>query len=84
MWRNKIRTLFRVAKINKKTKLVLGAFGCGAYGNPPALVADLFKEILEEPEFKGAFDEICFAILEDKNSPSGGNYAPFAKVFGHK
>jgi uncharacterized protein (TIGR02452 family) len=84
MWRNKIRTLFRVAKINKKTKLVLGAFGCGAYGNPPALVAGLFKEILEEPEFKGAFDEICFAILEDKNSPAGGNYAPFAKVFGHK
>ena len=84
MWRNKIRTLFRVAKINKKTKLVLGAFGCGAYGNPPALVAELFQEILEEPEFKGAFDEICFAILEDKNSPAGGNYAPFAKVFGHK
>ncbi len=83
MWRNKIRSIFRVAKVKGKMKLVLGAFGCGAYGNPPELVAEVFKEILAEPEFDGAFSEICFAILEDHNSPAGGNYAPFAKVFGH-
>ena len=84
MWRNKIRSLLRVAKEHGKKKLVLGAFGCGAYGNPPELVARYFKEIFNEPEFKGYFTEVCFAILEDKNSPKDGNYAPFAKVFGHK
>lgn len=83
MWRNKIRTVLRVAILGGKTKLVLGAFGCGAYGNPPELVAKLFKEILGEPEFQGYFSQICFAILEDQNSPKGGNYAPFDRVFGH-
>lgn len=84
MWRNKIRTVLRLALIGGATKLILGAWGCGAYGNPPALVAPLFKEILGEPEFTGAFSEICFAIIEDKNSAKGGNYGPFAEVFGHK
>jgi len=82
LWRNKMRSLFRVAKEHGKQRLVLGAFGCGAYGNPPELVARYFKEILSEPEFYGYFTEICFAILEDRNSPTGGNYAPFARIFG--
>lgn len=84
MWRNKIRTVLRLALINEKYKLVLGAWGCGAYNNPPRLIAELFKEILAEPEFENKFEEICFAILEDSNSPKGGNYSPFAEVFGHK
>lgn len=83
MWRNKIRTVLRIALMAGKTKLILGAWGCGAYGNPAPLVAGLFKEALEDPEFKGAFEEVCFAIIEDRNSAKGGNYAPFDAVFGH-
>lgn len=41
--------------------LLLSAFGCGAYGNPPAHMAELFKEMIVE--FDGCFKKITFAIL---------------------
>lgn len=81
--KGKIRAILRIALLHYHTKLVLGALGCGSFGNPPQHVAQLFKEVLEEKEFKGHFEEICFAILEDGNSKEhGGNLKPFKDVFG--
>ena len=83
--KGKIRAILRIALLNKHTKLVLGALGCGAYGNPPVHVAQLFHEVIHEEEFWGHFEEICFAVLEDGNSlknQSGGNFKPFKEVFG--
>lgn len=88
MWKNKIRSVFRISLMNNHTKLILGAWGCGAYCNPPEHVATLFKEVLDESEFTGKFEEICFAILEDYNSyqehNKSGNIKPFADIFGFK
>ena len=84
--RRKIRVILRIAILNKHSKLVLGAFGCGAYKNPPKHIAKLFDEVLKENEFKNSFEEICFAILEDGNScrehNPEGNFKPFADIFG--
>lgn len=84
--KRKIKTILRIALMNKRTKLVLGAFGCGVFCNPPKHVALMFKEVLESPEFKNAFEEICFAILDDGNTGKEhnpeGNYKPFVDVFG--
>ncbi|MBO4489339.1 MAG: TIGR02452 family protein [Bacteroidales bacterium] len=74
---NKMRTLFRIAMAHRQKTLVLGAWGCGAFGNPPRHVARLFKEMLAEPEFEHAFQHIVFAI---KGGPNGGNYTPFKEV----
>jgi len=79
--KNKIRTMLRIAAINNQPNLVLGAFGCGAFRNPPAHMAELFAEILEEEEFKGAFKRVFFSIIEDHNSRGDGNFLPFARVF---
>lgn len=81
--KEKIRLILRIAIAGRHSKLVLGAFGCGAFGTPPAEMARLFKEVLEEPEFIHSFQEICFAVLDDHNSPRGGNYEPFKEVFGY-
>lgn len=85
--RNKIKSILRIAILKGHTKLILGAFGCGAFSNPPKHVALLFKEVLELPEFKHAFEEICFAILDDGNTGKmhnpEGNYKPFLEVFGN-
>lgn len=86
--KGKIRTILRIAITHNHSRLVLGALGCGAFKNPPSHVAQLFKEVLEESEFKGMFEEICFAILEDNNSgrehnPSG-NLKPFIDIFGEQ
>ncbi|MEU0539582.1 TIGR02452 family protein [Nocardia sp. NPDC005978] len=44
-------------------RLVLGAWGCGAYGNDPGVVAGVFHELLTG-RFSGHFEEITFAILD--------------------
>lgn len=74
---NKMRTIFRIAMHHNQQVLVLGAWGCGAFANPPRHIASLFKDILHEPEFDGAFRQIFFAI---KGGPNGGNYTPFKEV----
>ena len=65
---NKIRTIFRIGLLYGHDSLVLGAFGCGAYKNPPEEIAKLFHEVMEEPEFKDRYKLITFSIIEDHNS----------------
>lgn len=82
--KDKIRTILRIAMEHCHDALVLGALGCGAFGNPPAQVAKLFHEVFEEAEFKNQFKKVVFAILEDRNSlrnSTTGNYMPFKNEF---
>lgn len=83
--KNKIRTIYRIAVINGHKQLVLGAFGCGAFKNPPHHIAKLFNEVLHEEEFKSSFSHIVFAIIENQNSHKWfnpeGNVIPFKKEF---
>lgn len=85
--KNKMRTILRIALLHEHTCLVLGALGCGAFRNPPAHIARMFHEVFDEPEFKGHFTEVYFAILEDHNSHKDhnpqGNYKPFAEEFAN-
>jgi uncharacterized protein (TIGR02452 family) len=84
--KEKIRTILRIAGRHGHDSLVLGAFGCGAFHNPPGHMAELFREVFGEPEFNGRFRTIVFAILNDHNSHREhnpkGNALPFAEVFG--
>lgn len=79
---NKIRTILRAAYAGGDRRLVLGAFGCGAFGNDPRVIAGFFKEVLDSAEFKNAFREVVFAIIEDHNS-NGRNFKAFQSVFGN-
>lgn len=83
--KNKMRTIFRIALRHRHDALVLGAWGCGAYRNPPRHIASLFHEVLNEKEFKNKFRKIVFAILEDHNTSKAhnpeGNLLPFLKEF---
>ena len=78
---NQIRTILRLAYNNGQRRLVLGAFGCGAFANPPQHMAILFKQVIDEPEFQCIFREIHFAIIEDHNS-RGMNFEVFKSVLG--
>jgi len=83
--KEKIRTILRISGKYKHDCLVLGAFGCGAYANPPNHIAMLFKEVLTETEFFGFFKFVVFAIIDDHNSRKehnpNGNVLPFLEVF---
>ena len=79
---NKIRTILRIAYKNGHHNLVLSAFGCGAFCNPPQHMSELFKQALEEDEFKNRFNEIVFAILSVGGSNEKiSNYDCFKKTF---
>ncbi|WP_222932824.1 TIGR02452 family protein [Nocardia yunnanensis] len=61
-------------------RLVLGAWGCGAYGNDPATVAGVFHALLTAGgRFDGHFDEVTFAILDRTSEESTLN--AFRNVF---
>lgn len=82
--KQKIRTMLNLGIYWENDSLVLGAFGCGAFANPPEDVATLFKEVLNEPEYKDKFDKLVFAVLDDGNSHKEhnprGNYLPFKEI----
>ncbi|MBD5358818.1 MAG: TIGR02452 family protein [Bacteroides sp.] len=85
--KNKMRTIFRIGLRHRHDSLVLGAWGCGAFCNPPVHVARLFHEVMEESEFKNKFRKIVFAIIEDHNSRKAhnpqGNLLPFVNEFSN-
>ncbi|WP_040812605.1 TIGR02452 family protein [Nocardia concava] len=62
-------------------RLVLGAWGCGAYGNDPGVVAGIFRALLADGgRFDGHFDEITFAILD--RTPGETTLSAFRKALG--
>lgn len=70
---SRIRFVLDVAAVNGVKTLILGAFGCGVFGQDPVEVASTFKKYL--PGY--LFDTIVFAV-PDKAS---ANYRSFSKVF---
>lgn len=75
----KIRGIFRIAAGTGHDTVVVGAHGCGAFKNPPEKVSALFKQVMLEKEFKGAFKNIVFAIINDHNGKD--NFEVFDKKF---
>ena len=82
----KMRTIFRIGLDHGHDSLVLSAMGCGAFANPPAHIAKLFHQVIEEEEFKNRYRLIDFAILDGyktglRHNPDG-NLLPFQREFG--
>lgn len=75
----------RIAAIHNHDSIVLSAFGCGAFRNPPKHMAELFHSVFLEKEFLNKFNNIVFAIISDHNSGKEhnpeGNFLPFEREF---
>lgn len=74
---SRIRNIFEAALDNGARTLILGAFGCGAFQNPPDVVAAAFRETIEENGYDGMFDRIVFAI---KSTAGGDASAPCPNI----
>lgn len=80
----KMTAVMRIAAMKKTKRLVLGAWGCGAHGNPVGEIARLWKAVLKPRHDKSktgkdrweSLDEIVFAI-KDHNMAQA-----FAEAFG--
>ncbi|MEE8817302.1 MAG: TIGR02452 family protein [Lachnospiraceae bacterium] len=83
---NRIVRILKVAAYLGYRKLVLGAFGCGAFRNDAKLVSDLFYKALKEFNYAGGeardyFTGIDFAVLD--HSPDQYNYKEFSRNFSN-
>jgi uncharacterized protein (TIGR02452 family) len=59
----RIRKVLAIAARHEHQALVLGAWGCGVFGNDCAEVAELFQAALAT-HFRGVFARIIFAVLD--------------------
>ncbi len=60
-------------------EIILGAWGCGAFGNSAVDVADMFKRILLSDNFRGLFDRVVFAVYAKEENDL--NYLAFLEAF---
>lgn len=73
--RDRIKFVLNIAQDNKVENLILGAFGCGVFGQDAEEVAKIFMEEL----VKGTtIKQVIFAI------PKGENYDKFKKVMQYQ
>lgn len=68
-----------IAEENKHRNLLLGAWGCGVFGNSPAMVADVFANWLANQQFLGCFDRVVFGIYD--NSQEKRTFSAFQRRF---
>ncbi|MCD7828140.1 MAG: TIGR02452 family protein [Clostridiales bacterium] len=80
----RIQGMLLVAASHNYRHLILGAFGCGVYGNDAAIVSDLFAGAIRNFNFAGMdserlFDSIQFAVLCKHGNDY--NYREFCRNF---
>ncbi len=69
----RIKEILAICEEKKVTKLILGAFGCGVFGNDPLMTAKAFKKAISKTNIK----ECIFAIPDNDET---GNYEVFFNV----
>lgn len=79
LFKGRIKNIFEAAIDNDVEVIILGAFGCGAFKNPPEVVAKAFHEVIEENNYSSYFKKIVFAIKS--NDVNDSNYDAFFDEF---
>lgn len=73
---SRIEFVLDILAKEKQEVIILGAFGCGVFGQNPKEVASVFRKLLIT-KFKNVFRRVVFAIPATGN----GNYEEFASLF---
>lgn len=63
--KNRLRRLFNNAPKYGFNALILGAWGCGAFGHSPQVISNYFYELLMEENYISKFNRIVFAFKND-------------------
>lgn len=75
--RRQIKAQLETLKLANVRHVVLGAFGCGAFGNPADQVARIYRE--ELAPYRAFLDVVAFAIFNAGYGPD--NFTPFKAEF---
>ena len=76
--RERMRRVLCAAALHGHDSLILGAWGCGVFGNDSREVAELFRDALTGP-FQGVFARVEFAVLD--YSAARHTIGPFEENF---
>lgn len=74
----RMRKVLEIAVCKGNEVVILGAFGCGAFRNPPMVVAQAMKRVVQE--YRKNFETIEFAIYCSPRDDA--NYRVFQSVLG--
>lgn len=74
----RIKKILIAAQKRGVNKIVLGAWGCGAFGQSPTVVGKSFAKVLKEVS---AFDDVVFAIKSSEGLDESSNYTLFKRAF---
>ncbi|TNY36455.1 TIGR02452 family protein [Thermomonospora catenispora] len=79
--RRRAAKVLAVAHRHGHERLVLGAWGCGVFGNDPDEVADAFAGLLlDGGPFAGLFEHVVFAVWD--TAPGAPRHAAFVRRLG--
>ena len=73
---SRVLKVIQAAACHQAEVLILGAFGCGVFRNPPEMVASAFETVLKQ--YGPYFATVEFAL--GHNSRDGDNYRAFAGI----
>ena len=59
----RLTNIFEAAAENDADVLILGAFGCGVFHNPPELMAETFRTLIRD-KYYPYFKNICFPLVK--------------------
>ncbi len=76
----RIRRIFEVAVAKGNEVLILGAFGCGAFRNPPELVAKAFRNVMQD--YLDRFETIEYAVFHTEREIA--NFEAFSNAMSPK
>ena len=79
---SKIRAVLGIAVAHQHRVLILGAWGCGAFGNPAAAVAGLFRRLLLADGWLKWFDVVLFAVPDPAHYQAFAQALPEAELLG--
>jgi uncharacterized protein (TIGR02452 family) len=65
---DRVDSVLAVCALHGQRRIVLGSWGTGCFGNDPKMVAEMFRRGLVHPRVHGAFDVVCFAVLDQEHA----------------
>lgn len=75
---SRIQKIFAIAAKQGAEVLILGAFGCGAFRNPPQVVAKVFSDV--QADYLNTFDVIEYAVFHTDREKE--NFIAFKETLG--
>lgn len=79
--KKRCRRILEVCLSNDIKTIVLGAFGCGVFGNKAENISEIFRKLIVDEGYGEYFDKIIFAIMTTGN---GYTLNTFKQAFNKK